>query len=135
MICKNCQQYIPLPQIYIRADEGLFPQLGSAGYDLYAAEDHVFFPGEMYRIPTSVSVQMPENFEGQIRPDTELSMKGMMSINSPSTIDHRGEIEIALMNATNQSFYIKKGETIARLTFHRLPQIEIVQTVFIDPEE
>jgi len=136
MNCQRCSDYIPNPQIYIKAEEDLFPLQqtpGSSGLDLVAAQQQVFFPGEMYRIPTGVTLQMPNGFEAQVRPRSGLSMKGMIIVNAPGTVDadYRYEIEVALMNATDQSYVIERGDRIAQLVFQRLPSIDIIPTVYI----
>lgn len=137
MICQRCNDIIPNPQIYIKAEEELFPiqqTPGSSGLDLVAARQQVFFPGEMYRVPTGVTLQMPNGFEAQVRPRSGLSMQGMIIVNAPGTVDadFRHEIEVALMNATDQTYVIEKCDRIAQLVFQRLPSIDIIPTVFID---
>lgn len=139
MNCKQCQQYIPAPRIYIKAEEDLFPKRqtpGSAGFDLHSAVEQVFFPGQVYRIPTGVTVQMPKEFEGQLRARSSLAMNGLFLVTGTSTIDSdfRDEIEVPFMNATDQTVVINKGDRIAQMVFHRLPEIEVIQTVFIDTE-
>jgi len=136
MICQRCRDHIPNPQIYIKAEDGLFPMQqtpGSSGLDLVAAIDQVFFPGEMYKIPTGVTIQMPANFEGQLRSRSGLSSRGLVMVTGLSTIDqdYRYEILVPLMNATEASMFIERGDRIAQLVFQRLPSIDIVPTVYI----
>ena len=91
---------------------------GSAGYDLYAAEEVDLAPGARYLVATSISVSIPDGFEGQIRSRSGLSIKhGVIVLNAPGTIDsdYRGEIKIALYNASTENFKITRGSRIAQL--------------------
>jgi dUTP pyrophosphatase len=74
---------------------------GSAGMDIRAnlAEKISLKPLERILIPTGLFIELPVNYEAQIRPRSGLAIKnGITCLNSPGTIDsdYRGEIKVIL---------------------------------------
>lgn len=93
---------------------------GAAGMDLraYIPADLIIPPMGRARIPTGLRIEVPEGFEGQIRPRSGLAIKfGITVLNSPGTIDsdYRGDVDIILINLGAESFTIKNGDRIAQL--------------------
>ncbi len=104
----------------------------AAGFDLQAAvgEPVTLNPGERKLIPTGFAMAMPANLEAQIRPRSGLAFKhGITSLNSPGTIDadYRGEVKVLLINHGHEPFVITRGERIAQMVFHEVPQVDIVE--------
>ncbi|OBR66828.1 deoxyuridine 5'-triphosphate nucleotidohydrolase [Paenibacillus oryzae] len=104
----------------------------AAGFDLQAAvgEPVTLNPGERKLIPTGFAMAMPANLEAQIRPRSGLAFKhGITSLNSPGTIDadYRGEVKVLLINHGQEPFVITRGERIAQMVFHEVPQVDIVE--------
>ncbi len=94
--------------------------LGSAGVDLRAAieEDLLIEPGARVLVPSGFAIELPEGFEGQVRPRSGLALRHGISIpNAPGTIDsdYRGEIKVILMNAGSEPFRVSRGDRIAQL--------------------
>lgn len=93
---------------------------GSAGLDLCAAcgADISIAPGERKLIPTGICMALPLNYEAQIRPRSGLALKNGITLpNSPGTIDsdYRGELQIILLNAGQETFIVKRGMRIAQM--------------------
>lgn len=96
----------------------------SAGLDLRANMNTsvVLAPLERAMIPTGLSLELPAGFEAQVRPRSGLAAKhGITVLNSPGTIDadYRGEVNVILVNLSNQAFTINDGERIAQLVVAR----------------
>lgn len=92
---------------------------GSAGMDLCAAISNTLtlYPGQRMLIPTGLQIELPENYEMQIRPRSGLSFKHSITVcNSPATIDsdYRGEIGVLLINLGCSKFVIDYGMRIAQ---------------------
>lgn len=92
----------------------------SAGMDLRAAidEDVVLGPGERCLITTGLRIAVPEGFEAQVRPRSGLAIKhGITVANAPGTIDadYRGTVQVGLVNLSQESFTIRRGDRIAQL--------------------
>ncbi|HEU0065457.1 MAG TPA: dUTP diphosphatase [Flavisolibacter sp.] len=101
---------------------------GSAGMDVRAnlEEDLILQPLERKLIPTGLFIQLPDGFEGQVRPRSGLAIRhGITCLNSPGTIDadYRGEIKIILINLSNEPQVIKQGERIAQLVIQKVEQV------------
>lgn len=95
---------------------------GAAGMDLRAAvpEDRplVIVPGRRALVPTGLVMEIPEGFEGQVRPRSGLAFKnGVTCLNTPGTIDsdYRGEVKVLLVNLGNDDFEVTRGMRIAQL--------------------
>ena len=94
----------------------------SAGMDLTAAipADKIFTLeiGKKMLIPTGMCIELPDGYEGQVRPRSGLALKhGITVLNAPGTIDadYRGEVSVLLINHGDQPFEITRGMRIAQL--------------------
>ena len=101
---------------------------GAAGMDVRAAIDDPIeiAPGEISRIPTGWSVEVPPDFEIQLRPRSGLAVKlGVTLPNAPATIDsdYRGEIVVGLINHGTEPFRVERGMRIAQMVLGRVPRI------------
>ena len=97
---------------------------GAAGLDLRASltEAVTLRPLERKLIPTGLYIERPLGYEAQIRPRSGLSIRhGITVINSPGTIDadYRGEVQVPLVNLSNEPFVIEDGERIAQMVIAR----------------
>ena len=106
---------------------------GSAGFDLVAAISNNInlMPKMSALVPCGFSVELPKNFEAQVRPRSGLALKNSITVlNSPGTIDsdYRGEIGVILINHGIKEFLIERGMRIAQIVFLSLPSIQIVET-------
>ena len=93
---------------------------GAAGVDLSAAVGApvTLAPGERRLIPTGFVWEIPQGFEGQVRPRSGLALKhGLTVLNAPGTIDadYRGEVQVLLINLGEAPFELRRGERIAQL--------------------
>jgi dUTP pyrophosphatase len=100
----------------------------SAGLDLRANLETALTLAPMQRrlIPTGLFIELPIGFEAQIRPRSGLAFKhGITVLNSPGTIDadYRGEINVLLINLSEQPFDILNGERIAQMVVARHEQV------------
>src|SRR6185369_15638383 len=100
---------------------------GSAGMDLRAAvpDDRpiLILPGRRALVPTGLVLEIPDGFEGQVRPRSGLALKhGVTCLNTPGTVDsdYRGELKVLLVNLGDEDFVINRGMRIAQLVFARV---------------
>ena len=86
-----------------------------AGYDLKARESVLIFPGGTAKFGSGVCVEIPAGHVGDIRPRSSMSQRGL--IIPIGTIDHgyTGEIGLIVINASEESQWVEKGERIAQL--------------------
>jgi dUTP pyrophosphatase len=107
---------------------------GAAGLDLRADEACTLGPGERRLVPTGLAIELPEGFEGQVRPRSGLAVRhGIGMVNAPGTIDsdYRGEVGVALINLGAEPFAIARGDRIAQLVIAPVVQaaIELVDAL------
>lgn len=105
----------------------------SAGMDLraYLPDGPVTLqPMQRALIPTGLYIEIPEGYEGQVRPRSGLAFKhGITVLNTPGTIDadYRGELKQILINLSDEPFVINNGDRIAQIVFARCEQAEMVE--------
>ena len=104
----------------------------SAGMDLLAdlAEDVALEPFDRRLIPTGLCIELPPNYEAQVRPRSGLALKqGLTCLNSPGTIDadYRGEVGVLLINLSKDRVILKRGDRIAQLVVAPVVQATLVE--------
>jgi dUTP pyrophosphatase len=112
-----------------------YASLGAAGLDLYAAlapgQKLVLEPGARDLVPTGFIIQLPDGFEGQVRPRSGLAFEhGVGVLNAPGTIDsdYRGEVKALLVNFGTHPFEIVRGMRIAQLVVAPYARVDLVET-------
>ena len=110
-----------------------YQSASAAGLDLTAAVQDGYpltlKPGERALVPTGLVLQIPEGFEGQVRPRSGIALRhGVTVLNSPGTIDadYRGEVMVLLINHGDEPVNIKRGERIAQLVFAPVTQATLI---------
>lgn len=102
---------------------------GAAGMDLRANLQNPLTLGPLERIlvPTGLFIELPMDFEAQVRPRSGLAIKhGLTCLNSPGTIDadYRGEIKVILINLSQDPHTIQHGDRIAQMVVKRVEKVE-----------
>ncbi len=113
---------------------------GSAGMDIRAnlTGPIALNPLERMLIPTGLFVQLPPNFEIQIRPRSGMALKqGITCLNTPGTIDsdYRGEIKVLLINLSNEIQIINNSDRIAQMVFAKTETVELIAVDVINETE
>ena len=112
----------------------------SSGLDLRAAieEPITVKPLERVLIPTGLILEIPEGYEGQVRPRSGLALKkGLTVLNAPGTIDadYRGEVKVILINLGKEEVVIEPGERIAQLVIAPVQRVEVIEVEELTPTE
>ncbi len=105
-----------------------YATVGSSGMDIRAflTSSLQIKPMERVLVPTGISIELPDNFEAQIRPRSGLAVKqGITCLNTPGTIDadYRGEIKVILINLSAETQTIESGDRIAQMVFQKVEKI------------
>ena len=106
------------------------PLASGADIKAYIDEDIIINPGDTALIPTGIRLQIPEGYEGQVRPRSGLALKHAVTVlNTPGTIDsdYRGEIKIILVNHGKTQYTVSRDDRIAQLVFSPIIQAEFIQ--------
>ena len=130
-------------------DYATLPEYGSAfaaGADLYAClgdpHDDAFLcvidPHKTAKIPTGITMEIPEGYFGAIFARSGLALKrGLRPCNCVGVIDsdYRGEIIVALHNDTNVQQDVMNGERIAQIVILPYVQAEFVEAEWLSDTE
>ena len=123
-------QDLPLPA---------YQSMGAAGLDLAAAlaegKPVILAPMSRALVPTGLVFQIPQGYEGQVRPRSGLAVKsGITVLNAPGTIDadYRGEIMVPLINLGAEAFVISHGMRIAQLVVAPVTPAVLVEVGTLD---
>ena len=114
---ENCADLVP-----VKAHED------DAAFDLKSRSDMLVPAGKSTLIPTGVFIELPVNYEAQVRPRSGLALKHNITLtNSPGTIDagYRGEVGVIMFNHGPEAFNIKRGDRIAQMVIAELPQVQL----------
>ena len=109
---------------------------GSAGYDLASAEEGELGPLERKLFRTGFSIAVPDGYECQLRPRSGLALRhGITLPNTPATIDsdYRGELMVALVNLSTDSFRVTRGMRIAQMVVARVERVAFVAVEELPP--
>ena len=104
---------------------------GAAGMDIRAnlSETVILETLERRLIPTGIFLEIPHGYEVQVRPRSGLALKnGITCLNSPGTIDsdYRGEINVLLINLSNQPFTVNNNDRIAQMVVAKVEKAELI---------
>ena len=113
---------------------------GAVGVDLSASIDSkiILKPFDRSIIPCGISISLPENIEGQVRPRSGLAAKhGITVLNTPGTIDsdYRGEIKVILINLGKEDFTISQNDRIAQIVFSNIVKAKFEEIEALDDTE
>ncbi|HEY8925548.1 MAG TPA: dUTP diphosphatase [Polyangia bacterium] len=111
----------------------MYMTAGAAGMDLASgAEEAIAIgAGERVVVPTGLVLEIPDGYEGQVRPRSGLARKhGITLTNSPGTIDsdYRGEVLVLLVNLGREAHVIVPGDRIAQLVIAPVTRAALVET-------
>ncbi|MFW9911786.1 MAG: dUTP diphosphatase [Candidatus Thorarchaeota archaeon] len=107
---------------------------GDVAFDLYSVEELTLKPGAWHAVATGISLEIPQGYEGQVRPRSGLAVKhGVTVLNAPGTIDsgYRGEVKSIMINHGKEPFKITKGMRISQMAIRAVPKalFEAVETL------
>lgn len=102
---------------------------GSAGYDLFAAEDLEIQPNERAVVRTGISVKLPPGLYGRVAPRSGLAVNFGIQVGAGVIdADYRGEVKVLLFNHGARTLCVSVGDRIAQLILerHETPAIHVV---------
>ncbi len=117
-----------------------YATVGSSGMDIKAflSMPLTIKPMERVLVPTGLFIELPKNYEAQIRPRSGLAIKqGITCLNSPGTVDsdYRGEIKIILINLSTEEQIINSGDRVAQMIIQKVEKIEWIKADELETSE
>lgn len=107
---------------------------GDAGADLRALKAGVVPARSRAFVGTGIAIELEPGTVGLVHPRSGLARnKGITVLNAPGTIDsgYRGEVQVILLNTTDEDFEYKAGERIAQLVVQEYlePECTVVASI------
>ena len=115
-----------------------YQSAGAAGLDLCTTKDFGLDPLERMLVPTGIRLEIPQGYEGQVRPRSGLALKhGIAMVNAPGTIDsdYRGEIGVLLVNLGQNRVEFNAGDRVAQLVICPVIQASLRVVTQLDETE
>lgn len=111
----------------LTADGARQPTRGTehaSGYDLYAPVAHYITPSQVVVVHIGVVLELPVGFEGQVRPRSSMSKRGLLVQLGTIDCDYRGPIGATIVNVSREAQKIEPGDRIAQLVLSRVEHFE-----------
>jgi len=109
-----------------------YKHIRDSGADLHADIPEIvrLYPGQRMLIPTGISIELPEGYEGQVRSRSGLCKKnGVHVLNGVGSIDqgYTGEVKVILHNTDTMYLDIEPGDRIAQLVIAPVAYAQFVE--------
>lgn len=130
---KTLSMQIKYKKLSDKAVEPIRATQGSAGYDLVATNitTEINEVGQLILVyHTDLAFEIPEGYEGEIRPRSSISRKSLRMCNAPGTVDsdYRGEVIVKFISTTDVVPAVYKvGERFAQLLIKPVITVDFVQ--------
>ncbi len=122
VLVRRHDDAVPLPS---------YAHPGDAGADLVTTVDVTLAPGERVKVPTGVSLALPDGYVALIHPRSGLAAaSGISILNAPGTVDagYRGEIQVLLVNLDpHRSVDLHRGDRIAQVVFQQVERARFIE--------
>jgi len=122
VLVRRHDDAVPLPS---------YAHPGDAGADLVTTVDVTLAPGERVKVPTGVSLALPDGYVALIHPRSGLAASsGVSIVNAPGTVDagFRGEIQVLLVNLDpTESVRLRRGDRIAQVVFQQVEHARFIE--------
>lgn len=97
---------------------------GDVGMDLRWAEERVEYMlevGETHVFWTGIAIELGAQIEGQVRPRSGLSSKGIACAFGTVDSSYRGNIGVTLTNLSGTQLKVSRGDRVAQIVLSRKP--------------
>lgn len=100
---------------------------GDAGLDLFSTGDITVGPSSRVKIPTGISMEIPDGYVGLIWDKSGLSFKtGLKTLGGVIDSSYRGEIHVTLFNPDpTWAIRIEKDSKVAQLLIQKVERVEL----------
>ncbi len=106
-----------------------YAHIGDAGMDLFACEEVALAPGERRLVPIGIKLEIPEGFVGLVWDKSGLATNhGLSTIAGVIDSGYRGELKVALINLSQETYTFAIGDKVAQLLIQPVSQCDIVET-------
>lgn len=96
---------------------------GDACLDCKARINATVEPGKRMRIPLGFALELPPNWEAQIRPRSGLTGDEIDVALGTGDSNYRGELQANVINNSSKPFVVEAGDRICQLAIREAPAI------------
>lgn len=97
-----------------------------AGMDWYALERVTLKPGEVGKVRSGVSIEIPEGYVGLFWDKSSVSTKGKIkSVGGVIDAGYRGEVLMGVMNLGQEEYIFEKGDKVLQMLIQPVNIVEI----------
>ncbi|MFH1353716.1 MAG: dUTP diphosphatase [bacterium] len=96
-----------------------------AGVDIYTNESYTLQPGERHMFSTGMAVEFPEGYVALFWDRSGLGSKGIHRLAGVVDSGYRGEWKVVLLNTTDESYEVKKGDKIVQCLLQKFEPVKI----------
>ncbi|ADU67325.1 dUTP diphosphatase [Desulfurispirillum indicum] len=109
---------------------------GDSGMDLFAAHGVLLNTGDVAKVLTGICLEVPEGYEGQIRPRSGMILNTHLSFEI-GTVDqgYRGEVHVVVRNFGPKPYNIARGDRIAQLVIAPVVRAELEEVQELAPSQ
>jgi len=99
---------------------------GDAGLDIYSLMEVEIPCGTRAIIDTGISIQLPSGYVSLIWDKSGLAVKnGLKVLGGVCDSNYRGEYKVILLNTSNESYKVEKGNKIAQILIQKVENVNI----------
>lgn len=98
---------------------------GDAGLDLFSNERVVLKPLATCAVKTGIKIELPKGFAALVWDKSGLALNGIKTIGGVVDSGYRGEVKVAVINLSNKTVYIEKGQKIAQMLIQKVENAKI----------
>jgi dUTP pyrophosphatase len=123
---------LKIKKLVIDAKLPIYAHHNDAGMDLFALEDMELPAQSRVGIPTGIAIEIPDEYVGLIWDKSGLASKnGISTLGGVVDSGYRGEIIVLVVNLSQQTWQIKKGEKVAQMLIQKIfhPAIQEVDVL------
>ena len=97
---------------------------GSAGYDLFAAEEKTLFPHRVTPFTIELKMEIPHGYFRKTYPRSSLLKNYFVSCDAGAIdSDYCGTILLLMTNNSNVPLLVNEGQRIAQIVFHKKEEV------------
>jgi len=110
---------------------------GDAGCDLryYGEKNLLLPPGKITLVPTGICMEIPYGYEGQVRPKSGLSLKGIIAVLGTVDSGYRGEVGAIIHNVSHDPYILTPGLKVAQMVFNKVEEAVFVKSAILEASD
>ena len=108
---------------------------GSAGLDLFSAEDVTIEPDAQSIVKTDLAIKCPENSYIKLTDRSSMALQKLRVAAGTIDSDFMGNVCVILHNYGNTTYYVKKGQRICQMIVMPIIVPHIVEVNELTPTE